>query len=76
MEWAVKAHTGITEWRRQNVNKVPHCSECELCKCKSEIFTIYYCTHLDCVGDDKVSVDKLPKTSSKWCPKRKGKCAE
>lgn len=55
-------------------NKVLHCSECERMQCMEYPYKNYYC----CVENEPmqvlgyIGVDTPPKTSPKWCPKRKG----
>lgn len=59
----------------ENIRKyrVPHCSDCERCKSMYSIFDNYYC----CEKNEPtqifglLGVDHLPKTSPKWCPKRR-----
>lgn len=54
------------------LNKVPHCSECEYMKCIDFAYKNYYCDHEERQDDmGYVGVDKPPKTSPEWCPKRK-----
>ncbi len=54
-------------------NRVPHCGECERCQCVDFIYRDYYC----CEENDtmrifgSLGVDRPPKTSPKWCPKRR-----
>ena len=54
-------------------NKILHCSDCERCKSNQQFFDDYYC----CKENEPLkvfrllSVDSPPKTSPKWCPKRK-----
>lgn len=56
-----------------NMNRVPHCSECDCVKCVDYAYKIYYCDNEDRTDDmGRLSTDNLPKTSPKWCPKRKG----
>lgn len=55
------------------MNRVPHCAECERCQCIDFIYKDYYC----CEENDtmrrfgNLGVDYPPKTSPKWCPKRR-----
>ena len=61
--------------------RVPHCSECDRCKytqmpwsntkeyaCYESVDSSEWGTFIDYLG-----VDHPPKTSPKWCPKRKQK---
>lgn len=53
--------------------RVPHCSECERCQYTNCAYKSYYC----CEENEPYTVynllcvDTPPKTSPKWCPKRK-----
>lgn len=47
------------------------CSECEYMRMYDYGNRIYYCDNEDRTDDmGKLSVDHLPKTCPKWCPKR------
>ena len=54
------------------MNRVPHCSDCERCRCIEHIYKEYYC----CEENEPsqilglLGVDYPPKTSPKWCPNR------
>jgi len=51
--------------------KVQNCAECKYMKMYDYGNRIYYCDHTDRIdGMGKLSVDNLPETSPKWCPKR------
>ena len=53
-------------------NRVPYCSECEYMKMYDIMYTCFYCDHEDRENDmGKLGVEHPPKTSPKWCPKRK-----
>lgn len=52
--------------------RVPHCEGCEYVKCIDYVYKNYYCDNEDRTDDmGKLGVDNPPKTSPKWCPKRK-----
>ena len=54
------------------MNRVPHCAECEFMKKFNYGKKIYYCDHSDRIDDmGKLSVNELPKKSPEWCPLRK-----
>lgn len=54
--------------------RVPHCSECERCQCTDFIYKDYYLVRemIQLQRFGSLGADHPPKTSSKWCPKRKG----
>ena len=53
-------------------NRVPHCNECDYLRIYDHVYTCYYCDHEDRENDmGSLGVDHPPKTSPKWCPKRK-----
>lgn len=58
--------------RRLKMDRVQHCSDCEFMKMYDYVYRNYYCDHEDRTDDmGKLGVDHPPKTSPKWCPKRK-----
>jgi hypothetical protein len=54
--------------------RVPHCANCEFCKEIKHMYSDFYCYH-EVFGDEHrtICVDRPPKTSPQWCPKREQK---
>lgn len=54
------------------MDRVQHCSDCEFMKMYDYVYRNYYCDHEYRTDDmGKLGVNHPPKTSPKWCPKRK-----
>lgn len=55
-----------------NMNRVPHCSECDCVKCVDYAYKIYYCDNEERTDDmGKLGINELSEVIPTWCPKRK-----
>lgn len=72
LSWAVNYLIDIALGELEAIDDEMNCSECEFLKSYNHTHKNYYCDHEDRIDDmGKLSVDRPPKTSPVWCPKRR-----
>lgn len=66
-----RGNRSLVKSRTRVMNRVPHCSECNICISTKYVYTSFYC----CEENEKskiyasLGVGHPLKTSPKWCPK-------